>query len=191
MNNSQRMSLVNSIYNLIFGGKTLNNGQWTQVPKPAGFENVVVSWNPRAFAGGKLRGVDADINDNGKILSIRFMEQNPDKRDNFGNLKQTAIRARNGERIMWVIDKKVANGFLGSIQNGQWMPSQMRAYSQAQSQQAMAAGASSVNNIPDISNNLSNPQYVVQSLEEDPADDFDPGMYDDEYVEDIDYDIPY
>jgi len=211
MTNAQRMDLVNAIYNLIFTRKAVDVNTWYQTPKPVGFEQFIVGWNPRTFTKGTLRGIDTDLNVDGKILSLRFLEQNPNKMDFNGNLKDFAIRARNGECIMWIIDKRQENGFLGSVQNGQFIPSQMRAYRPAQSQVA-AAGASptgfSSDGIPDIPAGTSNPQYVINTAdggqyaptEEEMAaadaiameammEDFDPSAYDDEYIEDYPYEF--
>ena len=94
------------------------------------------------------------------------MEQNPNKTDKAGNLKQTAIRARNGEFIMWMMDRKPNGGFLGSIQNGKWVASQMRATQPAQ-YGAQAAGAShagfSNDTVPDIPAGMTTPEYVIQT----------------------------
>ena len=62
-----------------------------------------------------------------KPKNLRCIAQNPNKRDANGNLSQTAILARAGHKIMWVIDQDVENGFLGSIKDGNWEPSRPRA----------------------------------------------------------------
>ena len=134
MNNAQRMVLVRELFSMIFASKgVLDNEQWQFVNKPSGFESFITVWQPRTFVKGTVRGIDIDLNAGDRVLSLRFMEQNPNKCDKAGNLKQTAIRARSGECIMCVIDRKQqVNAFLGSMQNGTWVPSQMRATQPAQ-----------------------------------------------------------
>ena len=129
MTNAQKMALVQEIFRMIFASKqTLTNDAWTHTPVPPAFAGFITGWQPRGFVKGTVRGADVDVNIGNRILQLRFMEQNMNKTDNNGQLKQTAIRARNGECIMWVVDRtKQFNAFLGSIQNGNWMPSQDRA----------------------------------------------------------------
>jgi hypothetical protein len=193
MSNAQRMALVKSVYNLIFGSKGLTDNSWLKSPKPAGFEALIVTWTPKIFVSGTVRAADADVNDDGRILSLRFMEQNMNKADINGNLKQTAIRARNGEFLMWVVDRKIkVGGFLGSIQNGDWIASEMRAVQPAGALVA-AAGASQdrfvSEEIPDMTVGMGTAEYVIQSLEKGDydIDDFDPTAYDDEEIGDFDH----
>jgi len=70
-----------------------------------------------------------DKNENGtmKPRSLRFIAQNPNKIDGFGNLKENAILARAGHKIIWVIDTDLQNGFLGKVMDDQWIPSTPRA----------------------------------------------------------------
>ena len=90
MTNEQRMYMVKKIYNLIFGGKSKDINTWAQEPKPSEFAHLLINWIPRTFVSGTVRGIDADINDDGRVLSLRFMEQNMNKTDAKGNLKETA-----------------------------------------------------------------------------------------------------
>lgn len=189
MTNQERMTLIKAVYNLIFTCKPQPFQQWQLAPKPAGYESLITVWGPRAFVNGTVRGVDLDVNDNGKILQLRFMEQNPNKRDQQGNLKENSIRANNGEFIMWVVDRKPNGGFLGSIQNGNWIASQMRAYAPAQYNAAGAVASHTEfesANVPDIPYGTTVPDYVVMTHEgadieidtEDLMDGFDPDAYD-------------
>jgi len=70
-----------------------------------------------------------DINPNGtmKPKALRFIAQNPNKKDGIGNLKENAILARSGHKIMWVIDTSIENGFLGKVMDDQWIPNTPRA----------------------------------------------------------------
>jgi len=76
-----------------------------------------------------------DQNPNGttKVRGLRFIAQNPNKKDGMGNLKENAILARTGHRIMWVIDTAIENGFLGKVMDDQWIPSAPRAIYPARS----------------------------------------------------------
>jgi hypothetical protein len=214
MTNQERMALIKAIYNLIFICKPQPFQQWQLAPKPAGYEPLITVWVPRTFVNGTVRGIDLDVNDNGKILQLRFMEQNMNKKDSLGNLKQTSIRANNGEFIMWVVDRKPNGGFLGSIQNGNWIASQMRAYAPVQYNAAGAIASHTEfesTNVPDIPYDTTVPDYVVmvhddvnytvngeqwnsaEAIEidtEDLMDGFDPDAYDETDIGDQDYDGP-
>jgi len=168
MTNAQRnMALIKTMYNMIFQNKALNATQWGAVPKPVEFAADILTWVPRTFVNGTVRGIDIDVNDDGRVLMLRFMEQNPNKIDKAGNLKETAIRARNGEFIMWLIDKKKqTDAFLGSMQNGKWEASKPRAYTTANNQAAAGAalnGPAGVE-IPGIPGGMSTAEYVVQTM---------------------------
>jgi len=176
MDNTTKMALIRAIFNLIFQGKqTMSINTWTQAPKPVGFENTIIAWVPRGFVNNTLRGVDAQINVGNRVLSLRFLEQNPNKTDHNGNLKPLAVQARSGQQIMWVIDRNVdKNGFLGRMQNGQWIPSEMRAYSPANAQAAVASPAGfSTNEVPDMPSNMSIPEYVIREMDDVPDDVMD------------------
>ena len=70
-----------------------------------------------------------EINPDGtmKPMRLRFIAQNPNKHDGFGNLKENAILARQGHRIMWIINQDLTNGFLGKVIDDVWQPSMPRA----------------------------------------------------------------
>lgn len=75
-----------------------------------------------------IRGFDVDLQTDGKILQLRFLEQNPNKVDDNGNLKPMANAARRGSKIMWLINRKTqVDSFLGRVQDGRFFPSQDRA----------------------------------------------------------------
>jgi hypothetical protein len=69
------------------------------------------------FLTGKKREDGKDI-----INMVRVLEQNPNKMDQFGNLKTTALNARRGHKILWVINQD-ANEFVGRFQDGQFFQS--------------------------------------------------------------------
>ncbi len=200
MTNQQRMSLIKSVYNLIFTCKSQSFQQWQLAPKPAGYESIITLWVPRTFVNGTVRGIDININDNGRILHLRFMEQNLNKKDKMGNLSENAIRAHNGEFIMWAVDRKPEGGFLGSIQNGTWIASQMRAYAPAQYNAAGAVASHTEftsESIQDVPGNMPVPEYVVETMsginpEDYALDNFDPGAYDEEEsnIGDPGHDVP-
>ena len=73
-----------------------------------------------------MRGFDLTVNDNRVVLPLRIIEQNPDKTDAYGNLKQNAVLARMGHQIAWVI-RTDTNTFLGKVQDGKWEKSTPRA----------------------------------------------------------------
>ena len=184
MDNAQRMALVMNVYNLMFNTP---HTQWRNTPMPQQFAQFITRWVPQIWANGAVRAVEIGITSNGRLLPLKFLEQNPNKLDHQGRLKETALRAQNGERIMWIIDARQQNGFLGSVQNGQWQPSKSRAYQPVQ-QNYQAAGATgspqSINNVADIPGNMSVPEYVVETLAEEGYPSYDPESYD--RPEDID-----
>jgi hypothetical protein len=75
-----------------------------------------------------LRGYDIDLLVDGKVVRLRFIEQNPDKKDGMGNFSTYAQLARQGHRIVWVINRDT-DEWPGRVQDGKWIPSQARAYS--------------------------------------------------------------
>jgi len=99
----------------------------------------ILNLQPRMFKDSStglqtIPGIDIilDINEihpNGtmKPKNLRFIAQNPNKLDGRGNLKENAILARAGHKIMWVIDKDIQNGFLGKVMDGKWEANQPRA----------------------------------------------------------------
>jgi hypothetical protein len=176
MNNEQKMALITYIYNMIFGTP---HAQWRQAPLPPQFAAFITSWVPQIWAQGAVRAVVVGINVGNRVLNLKFLEQNPNKLDSAGNLKDTSNRARRGERIMWVIDANQENGFLGSMQNDQWVPSQDKAYQPvAPNTQVAAAGGvpSTINNVPIVPGTINTAEYVVSSFSNEEPE-FDPGLY--------------
>ena len=105
-----------------------------------------------------IRGFDIDLNIGDKVIQLRCLEQNPNKTDHLGNLKQNSLLAQQGHKIMWVILRN--GGFLGRIQDGVWHASEQRAYSPKQppvetpaSQDRLASG------IPDVNTEI--PEYIL------------------------------
>jgi hypothetical protein len=167
-----------------------------QVSNPLLVNGIVTG---RWFVNGTLRGFDFDVNINGKILQLRILEQNPNKRDMAGNLSHYANLAQQGHKICWLIDKN--GSFLGRVQNGEWHFSQPRATTPAQynqpntyqptqpNYQTAGAGVSNVSQtdlmdenswdtemIPDIPDNVDIPDAVLNhfaNIDEDPPDDLD------------------
>jgi len=110
------MQLLRAISNAIFMSKAQNT-DITKIPLVTNMGR----WPGRMFNGG-LRGYDFSLNLGDRTINLRCLEQNPNKTDNFGNLKKYAILARQGHQIMWVIDNK-NNVFLGRLQNNVWYAS--------------------------------------------------------------------
>jgi len=183
MTPSERMNFLQTVFNAIFTSKAQNTNI-SQVPvhHPA----IVNEQHPgvaygRSFVKGTLRGYDVDLNIGDRIIQIRCLEQNPNKTDASGNLKQLAVAARQGHQIMWVIDRQQENGFLGRIQNGTWIPSEQRAVKPANPPAAspapMAASASpTVGGLPvrPMPQNVGIPEYVVTEMEAYDYPDYDP-----------------
>lgn len=59
---------------------------------------------------------------------IRAVEQNPFKLDFSGNLKQTAIMAQRGDKLIWIIRNDRSDVFLGRVLNGVFEASKPSAY---------------------------------------------------------------
>jgi hypothetical protein len=116
MTNEQKMQLLRFIAGTIFQSKAQNT-DITQIP----LITNTGRWPGRMFKGD-LRGFDFSLNLGDRIINLRCLEQNPNKTDNFGNLKKYAILARQGHKIMWVIDTK-NNTFLGRLQDNVWYAS--------------------------------------------------------------------
>lgn len=142
MTNQAKMEFIMWIYRLIFSLNTNDPGLQQSIqgiqPDPI-WAGWILSFKGRCFKNSatgflNLRGFDVSlnigkINPDGTIqpLNLRFLEQNPDKLDNAGNLKPTAILARQGHQLMWIIQRDVQNGFLGKVMDGKWEASTPRA----------------------------------------------------------------
>lgn len=135
MNNRQKMELVMMVYRAIFAARRadpLSDLNFDGVNIASRFPNIL-NIRGRLFKE-TIPGYDVsldvgEINGNGtmKPLNLRFIAQNPDKRDGSGNLKENAILAQQGHKIMWVINQDIANGFLGKVIDDIWQPSAPRA----------------------------------------------------------------
>jgi hypothetical protein len=117
MTNEQRMNLLRTVFNAIFQSKA-SNTDITQMRIQTNTGIFAGRW----FVNGLLRGFDFTCNLGNRIISIRCLEQNPNKTDNFGNLKKFAALARQGHQIMWVIDRNT-DSWLGRMHNSEWHPS--------------------------------------------------------------------
>jgi hypothetical protein len=161
-----QVQLIKKIFDAIFAAKAVNmDATAIQVVDPHIVGGVA---RGRWFKNGMLRGVDCDVNLGTRIVSLRFIEQNPQKSS------QYAAMAVRGAKIMWVIDTRTQNGFLGRMQDGQWYPSTMRATTPAPppvQNQAMAASASPMPDdtidIPEIPAGMGIPDFVLNSFAED------------------------
>jgi hypothetical protein len=141
MTPAEKMILIKTAVRAIFRAKALgtdirqlilttNTGRW------AG------RWFKNSATGQQtLRGIDFTVLDGGITKRLRIIEQNPDKTDNQGNLKQYASLARQGHEIAWLIDTQVSNGFLGRMQDGEWIPSRPQVVNPIQEASAMVANA--------------------------------------------------
>lgn len=168
MTNAEKMAFIRMVADTIFVSKAANSNILTIAithPNIVGGEQTG-RWFTNSETGQMtIRGFDIDINDGVKILKLRFMEQNPDKTDGRGQLKWTANLARKGHRMMWVIDRvKQVDGFLGRLQDGEWIPSQERAYTTVNQQQS--APVPPMENIPDIPVDTGIPEHILRSYAE-------------------------
>lgn len=121
MTNEEKVQLILYVTGVIFQSKLGN----TDITQTTIITNTG-TWPGRSFVGGKLRGFDFTVNANDQVIPLRILEQNPDKVDQFGNLKQNAVLARAGHQIAWVI-RRDTNTFLGKVQDGKWIKSTPRA----------------------------------------------------------------
>jgi len=146
MTNAQKMEFIKHVAELIFNvplndvaslpnlmRNTLTDIKWA--PWVVGNQVSGRTFKDSSTGLATLRGFDISLdtgmlNPNGtvKLLNLRFLEQNPNKTDNNGNLKENAILARAGNKIMWVIQNGVTNKFLGKLQNGEWIPNRPQVY---------------------------------------------------------------
>ena len=138
----QKVELMMAIYRSIFGARKENMMDDLQNAAAIIHErckDFILSIIPRLFKDSTtgikdVPGFDitcdfGDQNPTGtmKVRGLRFIAQNPNKRDGNGNLKENAILAQTGHRIMWVIDTAIENGFLGKVMDDQWIPNAPRA----------------------------------------------------------------
>ncbi len=163
MTNAEKMTFIRLVAEAIFASKAANTDMLARViqhPSIVGGKTKG-RWFKNAETGEQtIRGFDIDLNIDGRTLQLRFMEQNPDKTDGRGNLKWTAVLARQGHKMMWVINRAPGGGFLGRMQDGEWIPSKERAYTTVNDQAALDRP---MENIPIIPTDVGIPDYVIQS----------------------------
>ncbi len=92
------------------------------------------TFNCREIGAKILMGFDVTLSlENGRHQRFRIMEQNPFKKDQNGNFKETAVQAQRGDKLAWVIDCTVEpNRFLGKLLNGVFVKNQPRAFGPSQ-----------------------------------------------------------
>jgi len=185
-----RMQFINHVFTLMF---STPHAVWTQARIADQWQPWTIGWpiTGKLFANGYCRAMDVtlDIGNPGapQYLRLRFVEQNPNKETfpGSGVLKETAIRARRGERLMWVINQDT-NQFLGSVQNGQWLQSQPRAtYATAAPGTPAYAPTPAPNMAP-------GPSYQAPELAENvaPATELMDEALNAEMIPDVDMNIP-
>jgi hypothetical protein len=174
---AQKMSILKSVVNALFQCKL-------QGLSP---EMTSVTTNCGVFKGkwfaAKLYGMDFDIGVPNGRLTIRVIEQNPDKVDAAGNRKYHALLASQGHQIAWVIDRgKKENAFLGRIQDGEWIASKEIATKPATAKLPAVSSSQGVSlpvyeeeTIPEIEGNL--PEYILQHFAEEEPDWNDAPMF--------------
>jgi hypothetical protein len=186
MTNEERMNILRLVFSTIFQSKAMNS-DITQVL----LTTNTGQWPGRWFVNNTLRGFDFTLNIGDRVISLRCLEQNPNKTDNYGNLKKYANLARQGHQIMWVIDRNT-NNFLGRMHNNEWHASFDPATQPANYQQQASAGtnippaslnpsmnnsnspeAISVDDLPEMPDGVGIPDYVLQEIgetDEEPPD---------------------
>lgn len=190
MTNEEKMGVLKLIFTSIFTSKQKGTDITTEsVINPYLVGGHVMG---RWFGQNTLRGYDVDINTGTSLVQIRCVEQNPEKRDNSGNLKWTANLAKQGHQLMWVIDRSQGGGFLGRMQRdlgrndivwhaGFDPATRPVAQAQAQAQPAnynqqdqppMQNPAASqtnpvdIDDLPEIPNGVDIPDYILESIAE-------------------------
>lgn len=168
MTGPQKMVFIRAVSKAIFNSKRngtditkvrINHPNITTI-----FKGIHCAFG-RWFVNGTLRGFDIDLNIGHKVLRLRFLEQNPNKRDNYGNLKTLASLAQQGHQIMWVIDRVADKGFIGRLQDGEWIPAQQYAYTNYTGQSGQVASQDrAVNNAQVVPPETNIPEYVVQNV---------------------------
>jgi hypothetical protein len=139
MTDQLKLEFVREINRIIFSSTPENITQATINEK---FTPWIMFFGPRTFKNSatgiqSLRGVDVGL-DVGELDSsgvvkpkrLRFIEQNPDKINGFGQLKPTSMLARQGHKIMWIINQDINNGFIGKMVDNVYEPIQSRPYYQ-------------------------------------------------------------
>ena len=184
MTNEEKHSLIRNMYRVLFAIKAEGRDAVTVRVQ----NRYIVNGKPLIDAngvrvGGEVHGTmfkdsstgekticgfDIDLQDGNKILQLRFIEQNPNKRNDAGQLKPMAIAARNGSKIMWVIDREAkTNNFLGRMQDGVWTKSNMQAVQKVSKVQNAVPGVVPVS-ASLIPNNEEDVDELLDTLEEIP-----------------------
>ena len=124
MNSQEKVAILIGAAGLIFTSKRNNTNMYEE-----SFVTNAGTFKGRTFVGAKIRGIDfAVTEDNGTVVRIRAIEQNPNKRDDLGMLKPNALLAQQGHEITWFIRTDTGKDvWLGKVMDGQWQPSQTRA----------------------------------------------------------------
>jgi hypothetical protein len=183
MDNKQRMQLLHRVYDLIF----LSKAQNTDITQVVLYTNTG-TWSGRLFSNNTLRGFDFSLDLGDRKIQLRCLEQNPNKTDNYGNLKTFANLAQKGHKIMWVIDT-VNNNFLGRIHNGEWHANTQPAIQPIQPDTAATYKTATYNapepselslnefDIPEIPDDIGVPEYVLQHFADlECPPEIDPGL---------------
>ena len=90
------------------------NGRWA--PNTRSVNGMVKG---QVYKTSNLPAYDLVFNVGGRRVSRRLVPQNPNKKYADGNYKRTAIRARSGERLAWIMSgEKGATEFLFKYENG-------------------------------------------------------------------------
>jgi len=188
MNNAEKSALIKYIYQVIFASKA-QGSDITQLKVQTNAGLWPGRWFKNAETGQQsLRGFDFTVNDKGVSRKLRMLEQNPDKLDKFNNLKHFANLARAGHKIAWLIDTDVSNGFIGRIQDDEWVPSRPQVVNPIQEASGLARGLKSetavtvgnpppgppeLEDIPDIPDDMEIPEYVLREIcDMEPPEDY-------------------
>jgi len=179
MDQAQQMALLLNAFNQLFAAN----------PQPI-VTNAGTSYR-QVFKTSGCKYIDFNIAlDGGKKLALRLVEQNQNKEYSPGQLTKYAALARQGHRIAWLMDRNVPRGqnaYLGSIQDGQWVKGEQRAFTKTAPAANTTAVASQtvvrevnpqpedldVDALTDVNDDI--PEYILQNYP-DPAeamDDFD------------------
>jgi hypothetical protein len=175
MDVQQSMAMAMDAYNKIFASKETGNDitQFT-ITTDTG------SYRGRWFSNHSLRGFDLSFNRNGRVVNVRFLEQNPTKPSEPGR------RAANGARIVWCIERDT-NKWLFRIENGQVYLTTEKAVSKvpapvnstAAKNVSLPISEVNIETLPEINESL--PDSVIRALTENEWDgrgDYgDPELY--------------
>jgi len=128
MTNQEKMALVKKAWALIFESKAVNSDITTvELVHPAIINGRCRGrWFKNSVTGqATLRGFDIPLMINGQTITIRILEQNPNKGSEYAKM------ARAGSKIAWIINTAL-DQFTGRIQDGQFYPARTPAYRPAQ-----------------------------------------------------------